>query len=241
MAKQLKQKQDDSYWTYVSDIMTGMTIVFLFIAIIYIKKASEMAETIKDIVVDYSKIKELYEEMIKEEFSEDFEDWDATFNPQDLSFQFNSSEVLFKEGKSELSDGFKSILDDFIPRYIFIIKNERFTGQIEAIQIEGHTSSDWGEGKQRGIDAYIKNMKLSQNRSANVLNYILNIDGLGEDDIWTRDKLSAVGYSSSKILYDVKGQFRSENEIASRRVSFKLIMDTDSRLSRIKSLGGNST
>ena len=51
------KKQDDSYWTYVSDIMTGMTIVFLFIAIIYIKKASEMAETIKDIVVDYSKIK----------------------------------------------------------------------------------------------------------------------------------------------------------------------------------------
>ena len=94
------KKQDDSYWTYVSDIMTGMTIVFLFIAIIYIKKASEMAETIKDIVVDYSKIKELYEEMIKEEFSEDFEDWDAIFNPEDLSFQFNSSEVLFKEGKA---------------------------------------------------------------------------------------------------------------------------------------------
>tara|TARA_B000000557_G_scaffold263441_1_gene266277 strand:+ start:4360 stop:5082 length:723 start_codon:yes stop_codon:yes gene_type:complete len=231
------KKQDDSYWTYVSDIMTGMTIVFLFIAIIYIKKASEMAETIKDIVVDYSKIKELYEEMIKEEFSEDFEDWDAIFNPEDLSFQFNSSEVLFKEGKAELSDQFKSMLDDFIPRYIFIIKNERFTGQIKAIQIEGHTSSDWGQGKQRGIDAYIKNMKLSQNRSSNVLKYILSIDDIGEDDLWTRNKLSAVGYSSSKILYDIEGQSRKENELASRRVSFKLIMDIDSQLKKIKELG----
>lgn len=230
---------EDNYWTYVSDIMTGMTIIFLFIAINYIKLASEMAETVKDIVVDYKRIKEIYEQMVKEEFSEDFEDWDAEFNPQDMSFQFNSSEVLFKKGEAELSDNFKNILDDFIPRYIFIIKNEAFTGQITAIQIEGHTSSDWGEGKQRGLDAYLKNMELSQNRSANVLNYILNIDDIGKNDIWTRNKLSAVGYSSSKILYDVNGQVRKENELASRRVSFKLIMDTESQLNRIKNLGSN--
>ena len=230
---------DDNYWTYVSDIMTGMTIIFLFIAINYIKLASEMAETVKDIVVDYKRIKEIYEQMVKEEFSEDFEDWDAEFNPQDMSFQFNSSEVLFKKGEAELSENFKNILDDFIPRYIFIIKNEAFTGQITAIQIEGHTSSDWGEGKQRGLDAYLKNMELSQNRSANVLNYILNIDDIGENDIWTRNKLSAVGYSSSKILYDVNGQVRSENELTSRRVSFKLIMDTESQLNRIRNLDSN--
>ncbi len=230
---------DDNYWTYVSDIMTGMTIIFLFIAINYIKLASEMAETVKDIVVDYKRIKEIYEQMVKEEFSEDFEDWDAEFNPQDMSFQFNSSEVLFKKGEAELSENFKNILDDFIPRYIFIIKNEAFTGQITAIQIEGHTSSDWGEGKQRGMDAYLKNMELSQNRSANVLNYILNIDDIGENDIWTRNKLSAVGYSSSKILYDVNGQVRSENELTSRRVSFKLIMDTESQLNRIRNLDSN--
>ena len=113
------------------------------------------------------------------------------------------------------------------------------TGQITAIQIEGHTSSDWGEGKQRGLDAYLKNMELSQNRSANVLNYILNIDDIGESDIWTRNKLSAVGYSSSKILYDVNGQVRSENELTSRRVSFKLIMDTESQLNRIRNLDSN--
>tara|TARA_B100000700_G_C14922205_1_gene797607 strand:- start:285 stop:1010 length:726 start_codon:yes stop_codon:yes gene_type:complete len=230
---------DDNYWTYVSDIMTGMTIIFLFIAINYIKLASEMAETVKDIVVDYKRIKEIYEQMVKEEFSEDFEDWDAEFNAQDMSFQFNSSEVLFKKGEAELSENFKNILDDFIPRYIFIIKNEAFTGQITAIQIEGHTSSDWGEGKQRGLDAYLKNMELSQNRSANVLNYILNIDDIGESDIWTRNKLSAVGYSSSKILYDVNGQVRSENELTSRRVSFKLIMDTESQLNRIRNLDSN--
>ena len=58
-----------------------------------------------------------------------------------------------------------------------------------------------------------------------------------EDDLWTRNKLSAVGYSSSKILYDIEGQSRKENELASRRVSFKLIMDIDSQLKKIKELG----
>lgn len=240
MAKAKKILATDDYWTYVSDIMTGMTVIFLFIAINYIKIASEMAESVKDIIIDYNKIKELYEQQIKEEFSEDFEDWDAIFNPEDMSFQFNSSEVLFKEGKAGLSDNFKNILDDFIPRYLFIIKNELFQNQISAIQIEGHTSSDWGEGKQRGIDAYLKNMELSQERSTNVLKYILYIDDIGENDIWSRNKLSAVGYSSSKVLYDVDGQSRRENELTSRRVSFKLITDTKSQLTRIKNLGSFS-
>ena len=237
MSQAKARLHEENYWTYVSDIMTGMTIVFLFIAINYIKLASEMAESVKDIVVDYKKIKEIYEQIIKEEFSEDFEDWDVVFNPEDLSFHFNSSEVLFEEGEAKLSENFKNILNDFIPRYIFIIKNEAFSNQISVIQIEGHTSSDWGEGKQRGLDAYLKNMELSQNRSANVLNYILNIDDLGENDIWTRNKLSAVGYSSSKILYDVEGQIRQENELTSRRVSFKLIMDAKSQLEKIKNSG----
>ena len=83
-------------------------------------------------------------------------------------------------------------------------------------------------------------MKLSQNRSSNVLKYILSIDDIGEDDLWTRNKLSAVGYSSSKILYDIEGQSRKENELASRRVSFKLIMDIDSQLKKIKELGSKA-
>jgi outer membrane protein OmpA-like peptidoglycan-associated protein len=233
-----REYNSDDYWTYVSDVMTGLTIIFLFIAINYIKIAGDLAASAKDIVIDFEKIKSDVELLIKEEFSDEFEDWEAKFNPEDLSFQFNSTEGLFQKGEAELSSKFKSILDDFIPRYLFIIKNEYIKNQIVAIQIEGHTSSDWGDGKKRGLGAYIKNMKLSQDRSANVLKYILhiNIEGakIGEYDLWTRDRLASVGYSSSRILYDVDGYTRAEDEFLSRRVSFKLITDTESRLRIIK-------
>ena len=233
MRKFSYKDSEEDYWTYVSDVMTGLTIIFLFIAINYIKISSEMADSLKDIVIDYEKI--------KEEFSDEFEDWEAKFNPEDLSFQFNSSEGLFQKGEAQLSQKFKHILDDFIPRYLFILKNEAFKNQIVAIQIEGHTSSDWGDGKKRGLNAYLKNMKLSQNRSANVLKYILkiNVEGsmIGEYDLWTRDRLASVGYSSSRILYDIDGQTRSEAEFSSRRVSFKLITDSESRLTKIRNIG----
>ncbi|MBC8197374.1 MAG: OmpA family protein [Candidatus Marinimicrobia bacterium] len=237
MAKFKRQKQSEDYWTYVSDVMTGLTIIFLFISINYISNSSEIAESAKDIVIDYQLIKQDIASEIKEEFSDEFEDWEADFDPTTLAFKFNSSEVLFKKGKAELSDQFKNILDIFFPRYIFIIKNEQFRNQISAIQIEGHTSSDWGDGEKRGLEAYLKNMKLSQKRSSNVLKYVLNIYNIGEIDLWTRNILSSIGYSSSKILYNVDGQSRFEDEKSSRRVSFKLIIDAESKLNKIKNIG----
>ena len=234
----MKTLQEENYWTYVSDVMTGLTIIFLFIAINYISASSgEIGESAKDIVMDYQLVKTELTSEIKEAFTEDFEEWDAEFNPQTLAFKFNSSDVLFKRGEAELSDKFKEILDTFFPKYIFIIKNEKFRDQIAAIQIEGHTSSDWGEGKKRDLEAYLKNMKLSQKRSSNVLKYVLNVANIGKNDLWTRNKLSSVGYSSSRILYDIDGQTRSEDESSSRRVSFKLITDSESKLSKIENIG----
>ena len=134
----------------------------------------------------------------------------------------------------------KNILDVFFPRYLIILKSELFRDQISAIQIEGHTSSDWGDGKKRGLNAYLNNMKLSQKRSSNVLKYVLNIGNIGTEDLWTRNLLSSIGYSSSRILYNVDGQSRSEDEISSRRVSFKLITDVESKLNKIKNIGSIS-
>ncbi len=243
MSKNLNNNKTDDYWTYVSDVMIGLTIIFLFIAINYIKIAGDLAESAKDIVIDYEKIKTEIESKIKEEFSDDFENWDASFNPQTLSFKFNSSEVLFDKGIYELSENFKKILDDFFPRYIFIIKNEQFIDKITAIQIEGHTSSDWGEGKQRGLEAYINNMKLSQKRSSNVLKHILGIEiegvSIGENDYWTRNKITSVGYSSSRLIFNKQNQFRVEDELASRRVSFRLITDSESKLNEVNNISLN--
>ena len=57
MTKFKKQKNVEDYWTYVSDVMTGLTIIFLFIAINYISASGDIAESAKDIVIDYNKIK----------------------------------------------------------------------------------------------------------------------------------------------------------------------------------------
>ena len=158
-------------------------------------------------------------------------------NPSTLSFQFNSPEVLFKAGQSDLTPKFKEILNDFFPRYIDILKNEEYKDYISAIQIEGHTSSEWGENSEE-LFAYIKNMDLSQSRSSKVLAYVLKMDGIGNVDIWTRNRISSIGYSSSQLKYKEEGeqiQQLIEDKKSSRRVAFRIVTDAELRLDQISS------
>ena len=170
-------EKEDEFAIHVSAIMSGLMVVFLFIAITYIQNVELKNQEAKDIVENFSEVKIEIVESIKLEFMNEFGDWNALVNPSTLSFQFNSPEVLFKAGQSDLTPKFKEILIDFFPRYIDILKNEEYKDFISAIQIEGHTSSEW-DRKTIGLPAYIKNMELSQSRSSEVLEYVLKMDDL---------------------------------------------------------------
>ncbi|MEN8217007.1 MAG: hypothetical protein ABFS56_11685 [Pseudomonadota bacterium] len=76
---------------------------------------------------------------LTQEFDSDLKHWNAIIL-KDNTVRFKAPKVLFESGKSKLRHKFKTILDDFFPRYVNIL--QRYRNDIEAIRIEGHTSGD---------------------------------------------------------------------------------------------------
>lgn len=216
--KKNKGKKEEDYWSSVSDLMAGLMMVFLFISISLMMETKKKEQKITDVAVSYQKNQvNLYNEL-NEEFKNDLEKWQATLNKDDLTFTFISPDTLFANNKSELKEEYKRILKDFFPRYLSIVM--KFKDSIDEIRIEGHTSS---------LGGYFHNMQLSQDRTRAVLEYIYNLNETKEHKDWIVKQIAAVGLSSSKpILVNNK-----EDETASRRVSFRVITNSEIQMRKI--------
>src|SRR5690606_6803054 len=123
---------------------------------------------------------------------------------------------------------FQTILNEFFPKYIEILSSEKYREDIEEIRIEGHTSS---EATNLSIDqAYYYNMRLSQDRTRSVLEYVLELSSVKEEKSWLRKFLTANGLSSSKVLLTSNNQ---EDRLKSRRVEFRVRTNAEKRIVKI--------
>lgn len=222
------QEIAEDHWLSVSDLMAGLMMVFLFIAIAFMRHVSIEKDKIKDVAVAYQENQVAIFDALNDEFNKELGQWRASIDKETLSFQFNSPDVLFDTGKSKLKPEFESILNDFIPRYLSIL--EKFKNSIEEIRIEGHTSSEWSQYTSEQ-SAYFLNMELSQNRTRSVLTYSYLLPGLNDQQKeWIKSSFSAVGLASSHIKLNKDG---SENKERSRRVSFRVITNADIQIRKI--------
>lgn len=220
-------KQDSEHWMGVSDLMAGLMMVFLFIAISYMRYVLVKQEDIKEVATAYQEGQvAIYESLVKE-FQSDLDIWDAHVDPESLSFEFQSPEVLFSLGEIALKERFQEILDDFFPRYLEVLREHR--GVINEVRIEGHTSSIWNS-TTTADEAYFRNMWLSQGRTRSVLNYVYSNPAIANDKDWVKRNVAAVGFSSSRPVTWPNGR---ENEERSRRVTFRVITDVDIKMRTI--------
>lgn len=216
--KKNRHLQEEDYWSSVSDLMAGLMMVFLFISISLMMESKKKEQKITDVAVSYQKNQVTLFNELNNEFKNDLEKWQATLNKDDLTFTFVSPDTLFANNKSELKEEYKKVLKDFFPRYLNIVL--KFKDSIDEIRIEGHTSS---------LGGYFHNMQLSQDRTRAVLEYIYNLNEVVNNKNWIVQHVAAVGLSSSKpILKDNK-----EDEIASRRVSFRVITNSEIQIRKI--------
>lgn len=218
----------DEYWLSVSDLMAGLMMVFLFVAIAFMRHASVERDKIKNVAVAYQENQVAIFDALTNEFDNDLEQWEASIDKETLSFQFDSPEVLFNTGKSILKPEFKVILNDFIPRYLAVL--DKFKSSIDEVRIEGHTSSEWSR-RTSEQQAYFLNMQLSQNRTRSVLTYaylLSDIDKTQKE--WVKSNFAAVGLASSRIKLNKDG---SEDKERSRRVSFRVITNADIQIRKI--------
>lgn len=216
MKKNNKSYTED-FWPSISDLMSGLIIIFMFISISFMLKVNQEKEKMENIAEQYHNIKIALYEDLKKEFEKDFIRWDAKLDKEHLSITFNNPDIYFKQGSTELSDQFKAILDDFFIRYIRILYSEKYNSEIEEVRIEGHTSSEWSSDTDK-IDSYFKNMQLSQGRTRATLEYVMTLPQMKIYADFMIGKVTANGLSFSKKI-EVNS---IEDKDKSRRVEFKI-------------------
>lgn len=215
------------HWLSVSDLMSGLMMVFLFVSIALMRDAIVERDKIKEVAVAYQENQvELYK-ALRDEFQDDLKRWDADIEKETLSFQFKSPDVLFDTGKITLKPAFKDIINDFFPRYLEVLM--RFRDSIDEVRIEGHTSSVWNHGSNED-EAYFNNMELSQGRTRSVLSYAYEINSIYENRSWVKEHVAAVGFSSSRLVKKIDG---TEDLERSRRVSFRVITNAETQIRKI--------
>ncbi len=213
-------------------MMTTLALVFLFIAVSYMIDVSKEKNRMRDVAVTYNELQNNLYQDLSAEFEENLSEWNAVIDRETLALRFEEPDILFAIGSCEIKPAFRAILSDFFPRYIKILALDKYKNDIEEIRIEGHTSSEWANG-ETGDMAYFKNMELSQNRTRQVLEYVLSLyDGKSKKDTktWIQKRLTANGLSSSKPILNQDGR---EDKSLSRRVEFRVRTNAEKRIANI--------
>ena len=226
-----------SNWVSLSDMMTGLMLVFLLISILTISHVVQKEEERKKLLIEFDVAKtEIYNDL-KKTFGDKEDLWGVEIK-RDLSIKFENPEVLFGYRSATITQEFELILDEFIPLYISIINNPKYEDKIKEVRIEGHTA-DW--------DNYIYTIELSQDRSNAVLSYILTNHYFNNLQTDNKDKikfwLTSNGLGKGRALDDDGNfVFHSKKNISanSRRVEFRIVTTSDELIDEIISSSKNN-
>lgn len=215
-------------WMSVSDLMTGLMVIFLFVAIAYISRVNRNA----DVLAQYIEARQNLHDKLVDKFKTDTARWEMTIG-RDLSLRFTNPTVLFQTGSWNLTPAFCNILEEFLPKYFDVLLTDSLKNNINEIRIEGHT--DPTPFPTLASDPYIANVILSQRRSLSVLQYFRSMSAFQKYTPEQRRMLeywfTANGLSYGRTL---DGQnhltYDSGNPIdyeKSRRVEFRIITTSE--------------
>ena len=129
--------------------------------------------------------------------------------------------VLFDRGSSEATADLRDFIEMVCRPWFEALRALPFN--VDEVRIEGHASSEW-QSDSTEDEAYYNNLKLSQLRAATVMEECLRSTGGDEVGRWVRERATAVGHSSSRLIRKVDG---TEDRERSRRVVFSAAVTTD--------------
>ena len=245
--------EEPDRWISFSDIMTGLMVIFMFIAIAYIIEAQEThkklevvndrlmvkQDAINKILVEYRNNRDtIYKNMVQV-FGNDLERWGAQIDKTTLTVRFSGDASEFKPGKDYVPESFAKILDEFIPKYLRIVTSHSYSDEIVEIKVEGHAFNS-------GQD-FMKILAGSQNRARNVLKLIRrhkSFIALPENIKQELDfKLTATGMGYGRML-DSNMQFVAKSKQAicedcSRRVEFTISTASERAIDNLRKLATN--
>ena len=105
-------KEDE--WVSLSDIMTSLMLIFLFIAVYFIVSTKD--------IIDFPKVFQKNEVLLHAELNKvlknNLTNWGAELDTTGLVRFNNSQFIQFDTGSSDLSPQFKSVIDEFFKNYL---------------------------------------------------------------------------------------------------------------------------
>jgi outer membrane protein OmpA-like peptidoglycan-associated protein len=214
----------ESNWISFSDLMTGLMIIFMFIALNYIIQIIEHKFVEKDI---YNAILEEFEKEIERKEIELAPDGTVRFNTEERN------QELFHPGQPYFTRDFEKLLNTFVPRYLQIVSSEKYINFIKEIRIEGHADAF---PPKNGMDSYTYNLSLSSARAQKVLLFVRKQDAYKSLPLETKERLdflfTANGLSFSRSLNSQKeltylSKDKAINPDLSRRVEFKVVTSNE--------------
>ena len=214
------QEEETSYWLSFSDLMASVLIIFILLFVYNLIAYEESMNETEKMIQELTSTRMKIITMLQEEF--DKEDIDIIIDPKTGAIQLNES-ILFDSGKSQLKDEGKLFAEKFIPIYVkILLGNDEIKSQISQIIIEGHTDD---------VGGYLYNLKLSQERSLSVAQFLINpeFDYMYKNEM--EKYLTINGRSYSEPILNSDG---SINKDASRRVEIKFRLKEEEVLLQIQ-------
>lgn len=231
----------------ISDLMAALCCIFLLVTVSIIASLKE-----KNHLAD--KYQELQQELfldLTKEMGADLNKWGATIDPDTLTIRFSSDDG-FDARSAELKSGYKKVLQEFFPKLVKVLEQDKYRNEIEEIRIEGFTAPDrtdpYGEGSEHD---YVSGVRLSQERTQNVLLYCLGNTEYSQktdpkqkeaEKDWIRKHIVSNGYSLSKPIGTDGRLLEGDGEIdkaATRRVEFRIKTNSDKIVQQFQRANGN--
>lgn len=227
------KKDESAQWISMSDMMTGLMLVFLLIAMAFMYEVQLKQKEKNKIIGEYNNSKVQIYNDFKKSFEKKENEWWMEIN-KDLSIKFNKDNIEFEPDQAYLKDDFKNILKEFLPEYLRIMNNPLYSENIKAIKIEWHT---W-----KCLDSeYEECLLLSQRRANSVLLYLQKNKSFVELNKKDKEKFN-FWFTSNWMwdwkLLDEKWDYihiskLENNDKKSRRVEFKIITNSDNIIQNI--------
>jgi len=241
-----RKREQPNYWMSYADLMSASLMVFVLLLSLVIYDFREYeAQKQQELEIQQKEIEEK-EEIIRKQLEDIIgvksliiKELTEAFKESGLNIEIDQStgairfpgSILFATNSTELSDDGKSFLRDFVPKYLGILMNERFRGEIANIIIEGHTDN---------AGTYMFNMDLSQGRAYSVFKFIYS----DEDELMkfpektvAQEFITVNGKSYSQPLTDANGVYDPER---SRRVEFLFRLKDDEAIKELENLVNGS-
>lgn len=206
-------------WMSASDLMAGLMVVFLFVAIAFIKGVGQEQKRL-----EMSICAELNEAMEDASWRDQVEICD-----DEIVVKFKDPDALFDLNQATLKPRFRSMLSDFFPKYMDVIG--RYEMEIDEVRIEGHTDDTGLRSHNTKLEKYFYNMGLSQRRTRSVMEFVFKTRAAKENETWLISHMTANGLSSSDPVFQQDGKRLDRSK--SRRVEFKIRLKTPHRLREI--------